>query len=498
MPLLEMRRITKSFPGVRALDHVSLTLERGEILGVIGENGAGKSTLIKILGGMLTPDEGQILLDAQPVQISTVAVAKALGIAVIHQELMLAPNLDVTSNIFLGCEYTSGPWRTLERVRMQAEAQELLHSLGLDIAPTTLTGSLTTGQRQIVEICKALRRKARILVLDEPTSSLSLKETEQLLRIMEELRLQGVSMIYISHRLEEVFRIASRVTVLRDGRSIGDLAIAQATPDQLVSMMVGREVTNWFPERESHVGNCTLAVESLVVPGSATGICFKAHRGEILGFAGLVGSGRTELMQVIAGVTRPLSGEITLDAQLYAPRDVAQAIARGVYLAPEDRKHHGLVLSMSIAANITLPDLKNYRRRGHFDKHHQERTAQAAVRQLQIRPADIARKVLNISGGNQQKVVLAKWLAMNPKVLILDEPTRGIDVGAKAEIYAQIVALADRGLTILLVSSDLEELLALSDRIVVMRNRRIAATVGPGQLSREKIGYLMTSEKAVA
>jgi len=493
-----MRGITKRFPGVVALDRVSLGLGRGEILALMGENGAGKSTLLKILAGVYAPDEGEVLLQGKPVRVHSVASAKALGVGVIYQELMLAANLDVAANIFLGNEPRAGILGALNRKRMWCEAEKLLKKVGLNVSPDTPTRQLTTGQMQMVEICKALNQNARILVLDEPTASLSFQETERLLALIAELRASGISMLYVSHRMEEVFRIADRITVLRDGCHVGDLAVGDATPAKVVSMMVGRDLTSCFPHRRSQPGERVLSVDNVVVPGSPAGVSFDAHRGEILGFAGLVGSGRTELMQVVAGLTRALSGKMLFESQAYAPRHMADAIRRGVYLVPEDRKLQGLVLPMSIAENISLPDLKNYRPRWRFDFKRQQRTAESAVAQLQIRPGTIDRRTAELSGGNQQKVVLAKWLAMTPNLLILDEPTRGIDVGAKAELYSRIVELAEGGLTILLVSSDLEEILGLSDRIAVMRNRRMVALIPREEMTRERVGFLMTSEGRAA
>lgn len=491
--VLQMRRITKHFPGVLALDRVNLDLQAGEIVAVMGENGAGKSTLMKVLGGAHMPDEGEILLDGKPAPIHSIAAAKAMGISLIYQELMLAPNLDVASNIFLGTERTYG-LGTLDRARMELEAEHLLRTMGLDISPRGQLHKLTTGQMQMVEICKALNQKARILVLDEPTSSLSLRETERLLNTMANLRDTGISMLYISHRMEEVFQIADRIVVLRDGCFVGELKAQEATSRKVVSLMVGRELAAWVRARKSQPGETILSVDNVQLPGTPAGISFEARRGEILGFAGLVGAGRTELMQVLAGVVQPVSGRMQLYSRPYAPRRIADAIRCGVYLVPEDRKLHGLVLSMSIAENISLPDLKNYRPRWRLNFQQQADTARAAVRELQIRPTAIDCKTVNLSGGNQQKVVLAKWLAMRPQVLVLDEPTRGIDVGVKAELYERIVALADAGLTILLVSSDLEEVMALSDRVVVMRNKRIAGVLPREQLSKESVGLMMTSE----
>jgi ribose transport system ATP-binding protein len=459
----------------------------------MGENGAGKSTLMKILGGAEVPDAGEIVLEGIPVSVPTVAAAKALGIAFLHQELILAPNIDVTANIFLGSEHCTTLTGRLDRDRMESEAALLLRKVGLEISPRTVTRTLTTGQLQMIEICKALQQQARLLVMDEPTASLSLKETERLLAIIAELRAAGIGILYVSHRMEEVFRVADRILVLRDGCKVGECAITETDPQQVVSMMVGHALGSGFRKRGYSLGEPVLEIRNLVVRGSLAGVSFYVRRGEILGFAGLVGSGRTELMRVIAGVERATSGEMLFDSQAYAPGCVTEAIRRGVCLVPEDRKHDGLVLSMSIAANISLPDLQNYRPRWRFDFRREQQVALQSVHELQIRPPAVDRAVGDLSGGNQQKVVLAKWLAMKPRLLILDEPTRGIDVAARAEIHARVLGLADRGLTVLLVSSDLEEILGLSDRVVVMRNNCISGIVPYDEISKERIGVFMTA-----
>ena len=498
VPVLEMRGITKRFPGVLALNRVALHLRRGETLALMGENGAGKSTLMKILGGAQLPDDGQIALEGQPVSIPSVAAAKSLGIGLIHQELMLAPNLDVASNIFLGDELRSPRLGLVDQRLMHQEAQRLLQRVGLRISPRALIRSLTTGQMQMIEICRALTRNARILIFDEPTSSLSLQETLRLLQLIADLKKAGTSILYISHRMEEVFRIADRITVLRDGQTVGDLSISEATSSKLVSMMVGRDLTASFPTRKHLPKETVLSVRNMLVPGSTCAVSFEVRRGEILGFAGVVGAGRTELMQSLAGVSPWISGEVLLFSTPYRPKRVSDAIRNGVYLVPEDRKIHGLVLPMSIRQNVSLPDLKNYRPRWLFNIRREVDTAQHAVKNFRIRPANIEAKTLHLSGGNQQKVVLGKWLAMNPRILILDEPTRGIDVGARSEFYERIFELADSGITILLVSSDLEEILKLSDRVIVMRNRKLAATVPHHEINQERIGYLMTCEETAA
>jgi ribose transport system ATP-binding protein len=489
--LLQMRGITKRFPGVIALQGVSLELARGEVLALMGENGAGKSTLMKILGGAYPPDEGQLLIDGEPVELRGVADAKRRGIALIHQELMLAPNLDITGNIFLGNERQK--LGLLERGGMNGAARKLLDRVGLRMPPTTLVNALTAGQMQMVEIAKALAMNARLIIMDEPTSSLTAGESEQLFKIVRALRSEGIGIIYISHRMEEVLDLADRVTVMRDGRRVGDLPAAEATHDKIVSMMVGRTFTTRFPEKPDRpAGEPILKVCDVLVPGARGGVSFDCRRGEVLGFAGLVGAGRTELMQVIFGVTPALGGQMTLEGEPFFPRKPREAIDRGVYLAPEDRKRHGLVLPMSVAQNVSLPDVGHYSRIGWLERGTEQQVATAEVQRLRIKTPDVHRKVVNLSGGNQQKVVLGKWLAMRPRVLILDEPTRGIDVGAKAEIYHNMARLAAEGIAIIMVSSDMEEILGVSDRIAVMHERRITGIVPREQLDQELIGSMMS------
>ena len=506
--LLEMRGITKRFPGVVALKDVSLELNRGEVLALMGENGAGKSTLMKILGGAYAPEEGQIYINGEPVHLRSIKEAKRHGIALIHQELMLAPNIDIAGNIFLGNEFgakpgTSGARRIanlLDRSSMNARADELMKRVGLDRPPTTKVRTLTAGQMQMVEIAKALSADARIIIMDEPTSSLTAGESEQLFRIIHALRRDGIGVIYISHRMEEVLALSDRITVLRDGKYVGDLARAEASHERLVQMMVGRALSAWFPQKSAghRPGDVVLDVSNVLVPGSPSGVSFAARKGEILGFAGLVGSGRTELMEVLFGAKPALGGTMKLDGKPYLPRKQRDAIDAGVYLAPEDRKKHGLVLPMSVAQNISLPDIGSYRPRWVIQRGTETQVAEQEVKRMRIKTPDVCRKVVNLSGGNQQKVVLGKWLAMRPKVLVLDEPTRGIDVGAKAEIYRHMVALAEGGITILMISSDMEEVIGLSDRVVVMHERRISGTLPRGELSQEKIGLLMAGRPANA
>jgi ribose transport system ATP-binding protein len=475
---------------VVALSQVSLTLHRGEVLSLVGENGAGKSTLMKVLGGIHQPDAGEIRLDGRVVTLDGVAAAKRHGIALIHQELMLAPNLDVAGNIFLGTE----PRRAgglLDRATMNQRAVALLRRVGLDLPPTTPLAHLTTGQMQMVEIAKSLAVGARIIIMDEPTSSLTPVEAEKLFAIIADLTASGIAIIYISHRFEEILRITDRITVMRDGRQVGDLVTRDTDHDQLVSLMIGRDFTTRFPVRTGTPGDTVLEVNDLVVPGASAGVSFTARRGEILGFAGLVGSGRTEVMRCLFGVDQPLSGVMRFAGAAYAPRRPADAIARGVYLVPEDRKLHGVVLPMTIAENITLPDIHTYRPRWWLQRGREQAVANAQLAAQAIKAPSVAERVVNLSGGNQQKVVLGRWLAMQPRLLILDEPTRGIDIGAKAEIYRQIAALADQGLTILLVSSEMEEVIGLSDRVAVFSQRRLSGILEKDQLGEHRLMELM-------
>jgi ribose transport system ATP-binding protein len=510
-PLLQMQEITKRFPGVTALDGVSLRLDPGEVLALMGENGAGKSTLMKILGGAQQPDEGEILIDGKHTAIADVGEAKRLGIALIHQELMLAPNLDIAANIFLGNEHAASLLQPLKRRELNKRAEKLLARTGLTLPPTTPVSTLTAGTMQMVEVAKALSLDARIIIMDEPTSSLTAGESAHLFAIIRQLKAEGIGIVYISHRMEEVLALADRITVLRDGRYVGDIGRAEATTDGIVAMMVGRELKGqYFPPKPpagvdvpgapaspaapatDTAADPVLKVEDLRVPGTPASVSFTASRGEILGFAGLVGSGRTELMATIFGVTPAESGKMLLDGKPYLPRTPREAIHRGVYLAPEDRKRHGLVLPMTIAENTSLPNVGSYNRWGWLDRATEKRIADAEVARLRTKTPSIRQKVVNLSGGNQQKVVLAKWLAMSPKVLILDEPTRGIDVGAKAEIYRHMAALAEQGIAIIMVSSDMEEVIGMSDRVVVMHERRIRGVLARRELTQERIARLMT------
>jgi ribose transport system ATP-binding protein len=500
-----MRNISKRFVGALALENVSLQLGAGEVLALMGENGAGKSTLMKVLGGAHTPDAGEIEIGGQAVRITSTREAKRLGVALIHQEVLLAPNLDIAANLFLGSEWSGaaaswGRWlRPIPRARQNERAVQLLARVGLAVPASTLVSRLTAGQRQLCEIAKALGQNARILVMDEPTASLTVGESEQLFRIVRQLRSEGIGVIYISHRMDEVLDLADRISVLRDGRYVGDLSRSEATHDKLVALMVGRQLSGkYFPTRTAAAGPVLLEVRDVLVEGAPCGVSFEARRGEVLGFAGLVGSGRTELMQAIFGVTPVSGGTLRLADQDYRPSSPRDAIEAGVLLAPEDRKRHGLVLPLSIAENLSLPGIGRLARLGWLDRRAEQRLAGREMKRLNVKASSPAQRVANLSGGNQQKVVLGKWLAMDPRILILDEPTRGIDVGAKAEIYRHMAELAALGVCILMVSSDMEEVLGMSDRVVVMHERRIQGVVGRSELDQHRLARLMTGQSAEA
>ncbi len=492
-PLLEVRQISKRFPGVKALQGVSLHLERGEALAVIGENGAGKSTLMKILAGVQTPDEGEIFIDGQPVSIPSVRRATELGIALIHQELNLAGNLDIAANLYLGRE----PRRfgLINFSAIYRDAREVLRRVGLNLSPRTLVGSLPIGQQQLVEIAKALSANARVLIMDEPTSSLSSGESARLFEVIHDLKSKGVSIVYISHRLGEVKEVCDRVTVLRDGQNAGELAREEISHDRMVRLMVGRDLSQFYVRKSHTPGQVMLEAVNLRVPGrSQYPINFAIRAGEIVGMAGLVGAGRSELLRVLFGIDRAVGGEIRVAGQpvvFNSPRD---AIRAGLGLAPEDRKEQGLILEMAVRPNISLASLKRDQKLG-FRSFAKERAAAATmIEKLNIKTPSQEQVVQFLSGGNQQKVVLGKWLNIRPRVLLLDEPTRGVDIGAKREIYAIMEELAAQGVAILFVSSEMEEILGMSDRVLVMHEGRITGELPRHALSEEAVMQLATGQ----
>ena len=495
-PLLEMRGIGKRFPGVVALDNVSLEVGRGEVVALCGENGAGKSTLMKILGGVYQPDAGEILVDGQPVRIDHVTDALKLGIAFIHQELNVLDNLDVAANVFLGREPLLGPFRLIDRKKIHADTKPYLERLGLDVSSHTRLDRLSLAQQQMVEIAKALSLNARIIIMDEPTSSLTLSETSRLLELVCELSEQGVSVIYISHRLGEVEHCADRVVVLRDGRNAGQIPQAEVSHDRIVGLMVGREIKSFYVEPSAR---CTPGffkvrnVRSSRYP--AKQVSFDAGRGEILGFAGLVGAGRSEIAKAIVGLDHLAAGEVSVGGAAVPVGDSRAAIDRGVYLVPEDRRGEGLITGMSVRENITLPSLKRFATFNLLSRDRERHVADEQIASLNIKTPTAETMVLNLSGGNQQKVVLGKWLSMSPKVMILDEPTRGIDVGAKAEIYRLMRALAEQGTVIVMISSDMEEVLHVSDRVAVMHEGEITGVLERADCTEENIMQLAVGGK---
>lgn len=498
-PLLEMRGISKRFPGVVALDNVSLEIKPGEVVALCGENGAGKSTLMKILGGVHQPDGGEILVDGKPVCINDVTDAMKLGIAFIHQELNVLENLDVAANVFLGREPLIAPFRLINRKKIHTDTEPFLKRLGLNISSRTRLGNLSIAQQQMVEIAKALSLNARVIIMDEPTSSLTLTETERLLQLVCELSEQGVSVIYISHRLGEVEHCADRVVVLRDGKNAGGLNQSEVQHDRIVSMMVGREIKSFYVPSESKPTERFLRVRNACssrYPGER--VSFDAGKGEILGFAGLVGAGRSEIMKAICGLDRGACAEVALDGREIVVKSASDAIQHGIFLVPEDRRAEGLVVEMSVRENITLPSLSNFSRFGLISRDQEKRVAQEQVASLRVKTPTTEALVRNLSGGNQQKVVLGKWLAMNPKVMILDEPTRGIDVGAKSEIYKLMRTLAAQGTVILMISSDMEEILNVSDRIAVMHEGRISGVLERGDCNENNIMQLAVGKSVAA
>ena len=498
-PLLEMRGISKRFPGVVALDNVNIQIGRGEVVAVVGENGAGKSTLMKILGGVYQPDEGEIRVDGQPVKIQNVTDAMRLGIAFIHQELNVLPNLDVAANVFLGREPVFTPFRLINRGKIHADTAPLLKRLGLDVSTRTRLDKLSIAQQQLVEIAKALSLNARLIIMDEPTSSLTLSETKRLLELVRELSEQGVSIIYISHRLGELDECADRVVALRDGKNAGELSHEEATHDKLVSMMVGREIKSFYVKSEAQTTPRYFRVRNVrspMYPNQA--VSFDAGKGEILGFAGLVGAGRSEIAKTIVGLDGPTAAEIWLGEKQLSVSSARDAIHNGIYLVPEDRRGEGLVVEMSVRENVTLPSLPRFTRMGLIQRSLEQKTASEQIASLKIKTPGTEARVLNLSGGNQQKVVLGKWLAMEPKVMILDEPTRGIDVGAKAEIYRLMRELAAQGAVILMISSDMEEVLHISDRVAVMHEGAITGVLERPDCSEQNIMQLAVGRSVAA
>jgi ribose transport system ATP-binding protein len=488
-PLLELSGISKTYPGVMALGNVSLRVGRGEVVGLIGENGAGKTTLMKVLGGVIAPSAGQIRIGGMVFSALTVAEAIAAGIAFVHQELNLFDNLDVAANVFLGREPVfAGPLKLIDRTALRGKVQPLLDRLAVDFGPDTPVLDLSLAQCQLVEIAKALSLDARVVIMDEPTSSLTVAETARLLAVIAELKAEGVSVIFISHRLNEVKRCADRVVVLRDGMVVGELEGEAIRPEAMIRLMIGRDLKSLYTPPAAAAGQDVLGLEGVRTTAyPARSVSLTLQSGQILGLAGLVGAGRTELARAVFGIDRPLAGALSLGGRPVSVRSPRQAIDHGIYLIPEDRKRSGLILEDNVRENISLPDLASYARAFLVSEAREEKNADRQRRALRIKTANLATLVGTLSGGNQQKVVLAKWLSMRPRVIIFDEPTRGIDVGSKSEIYALMRSLADAGVAILMISSDMEEVIGVSDRMAVMHEGQISGFLERSAFSEHNV-----------
>ncbi|MGE5507923.1 MAG: sugar ABC transporter ATP-binding protein [Chitinophagales bacterium] len=493
--VLHMEHISKSFPGVQALDDVSLDVRSGEVLALVGENGAGKSTLIKILSGVHPRDAGQITLRGRRVDLDSPHQAQQLGISTIHQEFNLVPTLTVAENIFLGRE-PEARRGLIDRARLERESRQLLQELEVELDPRAKVRNLSVAQRQVVEIAKALSLRAELIIMDEPTSALTERETLTLFRMMQSLRSRGAAIIFISHRLEEVLAVSDRITILRDGRNVGTVVTAESSREAIVALMVGRTLT----DEARPVAGRRLSRPLLEVKGLSTSILlrevsFTLHRGEILGFAGLMGAGRTEVARAIFGVDHPTAGEILLDGKPVAFRSPRDAIQHGLGFVPEDRKLQALLLRMTVRENISLAGLASLDRWGFVDRGQERTRVREYVDRLGIRTPSLEQRTANLSGGNQQKVVIAKWLFTHPRILILDEPTRGIDVGSKQEIHQLIRSLAEQGVSLIVISSELPEILALSDRVAVMHEGRLTGILERAEASPERIMSLATGQR---
>jgi ABC-type sugar transport system ATPase subunit len=491
VPLIDIRNIRKAFGGVQALSDVSLDIAPGEVHALCGENGAGKSTLIKILAGSVTPDSGQVFIGGQPLAVGNVRASEDAGIAVIHQESVAFPHLNTYDNIFVGREpkKLGGLW--LDRAMMRAETKKLLDRLGEHFDPSRPVGELSVAQRQMVGMARALSRDCRLLIMDEPTASLSARETEVLFKLIRQLKSDGVSILYVSHRLEEIFLLADRVTVFRDGKYVGTKAKTELTQDELIRMMVGREllqVEGMVKSESEHTGGeVMLDVRGLTREGMFRDVSFSVRKGEIVGMAGLVGAGRSEVAQAIFGAM-PLDSGIVNVAGKYLPTgSIDAALGAGIGLVPEDRQHLGLVLPMTVAANLSMAVLPRMTRAGLLASSKEQSLAGKMIADLRVKTANARVPAETLSGGNQQKLVIGKWLATEPRVLILDEPTRGVDVGAKAEIYKLIREMAQGGMAVIVISSDLPEVLLLSDRIIVMRQGKVAGELHRSEATQEKV-----------
>lgn len=494
--LLEMKKISKSFPGVKALTDVDFQLKAGEVHALLGENGAGKSTLIKVLGGIYIAEQGDILIEGKPVSIQNVADARANGISIIHQELVLVPHMTVAENIFLGRELKGA--FGIDSARMRKEAQQMLDRFDLGIDAGELVVNLSIAQQQMVEIVKAISFNCKILVMDEPTSSISDREVEALFEIMRGLAKQGVGIVYISHKMSELDEVCDRVTVLRDGSYVGTRVVKETPRDELINMMVGRELSSYYVR--DHVDNADVIFRCEHIDDGkdkkkrVKDVSFDVKQGEIVGFAGLVGAGRSETMQCIFGLVPGSTGDVYLDGKKLVIKNATDAMNAGISLVPENRKVEGLYHVQSVSFNSTIEVLKNFIRYLHVDSKKERDITQEFVNKMKTKTPSLEQTVTNLSGGNQQKVMIGRWLATKPRILILDEPTRGVDVGAKAEIYDIMNELTKQGVSIIMISSELPEIINMSDRVYVMYEGRITGCINWQDLSQEAIMKLATEE----
>jgi len=492
-----MSQISKSFPGVKALDHVDLQLYPGTVTALVGENGAGKSTLVKILTGVYRADEGRILLDGKEIAISDAEAAFHLGITATHQETVLFDDLSVAENIFLGHEIKTR-FGLLDWSAMRARVREILAELEIGLDPDMRLRDLAIARKHLVAIARALSVDAKIVIMDEPTAALSHKEVEELYTIVRKLKREGKAILFISHKFEEIFRIADRYAVFRDGRAVGAGMLSDVTSDRLIALMVGRNVDHIFPKVDVPLGDVVFAVNGLSHPTEFADISFELRKGEILGFYGLVGSGRSEVMQALFGITQISGGKVALGGDAITIRRPADAVANGIVYVPEERQRQGAVLALPVFENITLPSLSRITRHGFLDVAREYEVARHYATRLDLRASSLSQEVGTLSGGNQQKVVIGKWLATEPRVIILDEPTKGIDVGSKAAVHAFMGELVAQGLAVIMVSSELPEILGMADRVIVMRDGRIAGRFDRAGLTAETLVRTATGNVAEA
>lgn len=486
-PILEIKQVTKYFPGIKALDGVNLTIRPGEVHALIGENGAGKSTLVKILTGVYFPTSGKVLLEGKPVDFKNAIDAQEAGITAIHQEASMFPDLTVTENIYMGHHLRTGKSGRIDWKTMKQKTKELLHKMELAINPDTLVKNLGVAQRHMVEIAKALSLDTRVVIMDEPTSALTLREVADLYKIVRSLKAEGKAIIFISHKFDEIFNICDYFTVLRDGQYIGEGNVADSSVNEIIRMMVGRSLDQMFPKQEAEIGETVLEVKGLSQTGYFKDVSFALQRGEILGFFGLIGAGRSEVMRTIFGIDTRSAGEIYLKGKKVHLNHPKQAMNQGIAFVPEDRQTQGVILEMSITKNITLPQISSIARLSVLDRKVELEMAERVGNQMEIKAAGWDVDADTLSGGNQQKVVLAKWLATDPEILILDEPTKGIDVATKAAVHEFVSNMAAKGLAVMLVSSELPEVMGMSDRIVVMHEGHITAVMDGSAADTDEI-----------